>query len=63
MDLKEAIDWLDGNRSMTNIVPSDPIETCVVRISQADAAMTEQAYWIAKAHKENLNSWGNNDRI
>jgi len=48
----EACAWLRGERSMTNIVPQHPLETWVVRIAQADAAMTEQAYWIAKAHND-----------
>ena len=37
---------------MTNIVPDYPQETWAVRIAQADAAMTQQAYWIVKAHDE-----------
>jgi len=54
MDHKEAIEWLKGNRSMTNIIPQDPFETWQVRIAEADAAMTQQAYWIVKAEAENL---------
>jgi hypothetical protein len=54
MSYEEALDWLRGSRSMTNLVPQHPFETWVVRIAQADAAMVEQAYWIARAHKENL---------
>ena len=52
MNLKEALEWLNGNRSMTNTIPSDPFETWQVRIAQADAAMTQQAYWTARWHKE-----------
>jgi len=54
MDLKEALEWLQGTPSMTNIIPQDPYETWQVRIAQADAAMTQQAYWIVKAHEEKL---------
>ena len=54
MDYKEAIDWFDGDRSMTNIIPSDPHETWIARIAEADAAMMQQAYWFLKAHKEKL---------
>lgn len=50
----EAQEWLCGERSMTNIIAHDPFETWQVRISQADAAMMEQAYWVLRAHKEGL---------
>ncbi len=49
---EEACAWLRGERSMINIIPQDPFKTWVVRIAQADAAMTEQAYWIVKAKRE-----------
>lgn len=52
MNYKEAIEWLKGERSMTNIIPSDPHETWQLRIAQADAAMAQQAYYIVKAHQE-----------
>jgi len=52
MNYLDACEWLAGNRSMTNIIPKEPIETWLVRIAQADAAMTQQAYWIVKAHEE-----------
>ena len=54
MDYKEATEWLKGNRSLTNCIPQDPFETWEVRITQADAAMTQQAYWIVRAHKEEI---------
>ena len=54
MNFTEAVEWVRGNRSMTNIIPQDPFETWLVRIAQADAAMTEQAYWILKAEKDGL---------
>ena len=50
MDLKEAQEWMEGKRSMTNIVPVEPIETRQERIAGADAAKTEQAYWILRFH-------------
>jgi len=52
MNYKEALEWLNGKRSMTNIIPQDPFETWLVRIAEADAAMIQQAYWIVKAHNE-----------
>ena len=54
MTYTEAIEWLKGTRSMTNLIPQDPFNTWNVRIAQADAAMTQQAYWIVKAYKEGL---------
>lgn len=52
MTYEEALEWLRGNRSMTNIIPQDPFETWQVRTAQADAAMTQQAYYIVKAHHD-----------
>jgi hypothetical protein len=52
MDIKEAQDWLRGERSMCNIVPQDPFETWQERIARGDAAMTEQAYWVVRAHND-----------
>ena len=37
---------------MTNIIPREPFESWQVRIAQADAAMVQVAYWIAKAWHE-----------
>jgi len=54
MTIKEAKQWLEGNRSMTNIVPQHPRETWLVRIAEADAWMIQQAYWIIRASKEGL---------
>ena len=54
MDHKEALDWLRGDRSVTNIVPQHPHETWVIRIAQADAALVQQAYWIVRAYRERL---------
>ena len=50
----EAIEWLRGERSMINTVPQEPLETWQERIARADTAMTEQAYWIVKAHADKL---------
>lgn len=52
MQIEEALEWLDGKRSMTNMIPQHPFETWQGRIAEADAAMTQQAYWIVKAHME-----------
>jgi len=52
MNFEEAMEWLRGNRSMTNLIPQNPFETWQVRIAQADAAMTQQAYWVVEAHKD-----------
>ena len=54
MDYEEAMEWLRGNRSTTNMIPQDPVETWNVRIAQADAFQTQQAYYVMKAYKENL---------
>ncbi len=54
MTYEEALAWLRGERSMTNNVQYHPLETWTVRIQEAEAAATQQAYWIVKAHKEGL---------
>jgi hypothetical protein len=54
MTREEAIEWIEGTRSMTNMVPQEPFSTWQERIAAADAAMMEQAYWVLKAHKEQL---------
>lgn len=54
MNNEEAQQWLKGNRSMINIIPINPLETWNIRIAEADAAMVQQAYWIAKAHREEI---------
>jgi len=54
MSREEAIEWINGKRSMTNIIPQEPLETWGVRIAQADAAMTQQAYWVLKALDEGV---------
>jgi len=54
MNIEEALEWLKGNRSCMNDISQFPTETWQVRIAEADAAMTKQAYYVAKAHKEGL---------
>jgi hypothetical protein len=54
MTYDEALAWLKGERSMTNIIPQEPWETWQLRILQADAAATQQAYWVIKAWHEGL---------
>jgi hypothetical protein len=50
MDFREAQDWLEGGRSMVNLIPSGDFETWQVRIAQADAAMLEQAWIVYQYH-------------
>lgn len=58
MNLEEAKSWLCGERSMSNMIQSNSEMNgnglWIVQTAQADAAMTEQAYWIVKAHAEGL---------
>ena len=54
MDYEEAVEWLQGKRSMVNIVPQHPFETWQSRILEADAYATQQAYWVVKAHCEGI---------
>lgn len=56
MNYEEALAWLRGERSTCNMIQSNA-ETngpWIVQTAQADAAMTEQAYWIAKANAEGI---------
>ena len=53
MTLDEAYAWLRGERSWTNTL-RDGTEEAFVRIERADAATTEQAYWVVRAHQEGL---------
>jgi len=56
MSYEEALAWLKGERSMTNVIHSDTHsnQSWIVATAQADAAMTQQAYWIVKAWHEGL---------
>ena len=39
---------------MSNIISVDPFATWQTRTAEADAAKTQQAYWIVRAHEERL---------
>jgi hypothetical protein len=52
MNYEEALEWLKGTRSMINSIEGSDSDLRQVRTAQADAAMTEMAYWIVRAHKE-----------
>lgn len=54
MNVQEAHDWLSGKLSMLNVIPQDPFETWQVRVAQADAAMMQQAFYIAKFNGPDL---------
>jgi hypothetical protein len=56
MTYEEAVAWLKGQRSTANIIQSDSNSNgqWIVQTAQADAAMTQQAYWIVKAWSENI---------
>lgn len=54
MTNEEAIEWLKGNRSWTNMVPSDGEGKWLKIVAEADCASVQEAYWIARAHKEGL---------
>ena len=51
MNYEEAIAWLGGMRSMANSIPYDPFDTYQIRIAQADAAMMQQAYYVAMFYR------------
>ena len=53
MRYEEALAWLRGERSTINYRKTIDPESDV-RVAQEDAALTEQAYWIVRAHKEGL---------
>jgi len=54
MDIEEAQEWLKGLRSMCDSLSSPDPNLWQVQTAQIDAAMMEQAYWVLKAHKEEL---------
>ena len=54
MTCEEAVEWLKGNRSTVNIISSSPSDTWEERIIRADNDMILRAYYVLKAHKENL---------
>jgi hypothetical protein len=56
MDLKEAEAWLSGERSTINhhIENTENRGEALVNCAREDAAFTEQAYWVLRAHREGL---------
>jgi DnaJ-class molecular chaperone len=55
MNYKEAIEWLQGNRSMLNQMDSPSNYSnneWLIATAQADAAMMQQAYFIVRAHHD-----------
>jgi hypothetical protein len=56
MKIDEAIEWLRGERSMwnTHAMSSDDHGKNLATCAAEDAAQTERAYWIMRAHKEGL---------
>ena len=54
MNATEAKEWLEGNRSTCNhfYETASSTENAEVLTAQADAARTQQAYWVIKAYKE-----------
>ncbi len=56
MDYIEANAWLKGEGSMCNtfIHSGCDMNEANLLIAQADAAMCQQAYWVARAKSENL---------
>lgn len=50
MTYEEAVQWLLGNRSLANLIPSG--DMYIVHLAQADAAMMQAAYYIVKYHHE-----------
>ena len=54
MDNEEAQAWLRGERSTINYTQAPTPEDSRINSAKKDASMTEQAYWIVRAHKEGL---------
>lgn len=54
MTKQEALEWMDGYRSSRNFTLRDPFDTYELRVAQTDAAYIQQAYWVLKAHSEDL---------
>ena len=58
MKYEEAIEWLKGNRSTWNDHVSEQLNIgrsqAMTNVAVSDAASTQEAYWIVKAHKEGL---------
>jgi hypothetical protein len=56
MNIEEAKAWLIGERSSMNHFYAYSIDNqkAEIQTAQCDAARTEEAYWVARAHKEGL---------
>ena len=54
MTYEEALEWLRGLRSTINYTDAPTPQESRVNAAKQDASMTEQAYWIVRAHKEGL---------
>ncbi len=57
MNYDEALAWLSGQRSITNVYPDYPALDPWNRrkgVAAIDAALTQQAYWVVRAHREGL---------
>ena len=54
MNLEEALAWLKGARSTVNYAGGETPWEAQERACRMDAAATEQAYWVVRAHKEGL---------
>ncbi len=54
MTYEEALAWLRGERSTINYTEAPTPQESRVNAAKQDASMTEQAYWIVRAHKEGM---------
>lgn len=58
MTREEALEWIQGSRSNQNLILAvtsvEDRATALVLVAQADAASCQQAYWVLKAHAEDL---------
>ena len=54
MKYEEAQAWLRGERSTVNYAGGESPWDSQERAHRMDAASTEQAYWVVRAHKEGL---------
>ncbi len=54
MSFEEALAWLRGERTTLNYTDAPTPQESRVNAANQDASMTEQAYWIVRAHKEGL---------
>ena len=54
MSYEEALMWLRGENSTINYTQAPTPQESRIMAAKIDASMTEQAYWIVRAHKEGL---------